>query len=71
MTDPEGQDPAAVETWTTKYRKPLAVATGALAMLCFWALFSGGAVGAWFGIAGLVVLIAWVFVFRSLYRRGY
>lgn len=71
MTDPEDRDAAAVETWTTKYRKPLGVATGALAVLCFWALYDGGAVGAWIGVAGLVVLIAWVCVFRSLYRRGY
>ena len=71
MTDLKDADRPATKTWTTAYRIPLAVGTGLLALLCFWALFDGGPVEKWVGGVGLVLLVAWVFVFEALYRRGY
>lgn len=61
----------APTTWTTRYRIPIAIGTGFLALLCCWSLFSGGTTERWIGGIGLVVLVGWVVAFRTLYRRGY
>lgn len=58
-------------TWTQRYRTPLTVLSGLLTALCFVAIFSGTTALIWVGIGGLVVLVAWVFVFQLLYRRGF
>lgn len=71
MTDLNDADRPARKTATTAYRIPIAAGTGLLALLCFWALFDGGAVEKWVGGVGLVVLVAWAFDFQALYRRGY
>jgi len=71
MADFDDSHRPAARTWTTAYRIPVAAGTGLLALLCFWALFDGGTAEKWVGGIGLVLLIAWVFVFQSLYRRGY
>ncbi|WP_263090262.1 hypothetical protein [Curtobacterium sp. RIT-PI-V] len=49
----------------------MAIGTGFLTALCFWLLFTGAATEKWVGGVGLAALVAWVFVFRTLYRRGY
>jgi hypothetical protein len=59
------------KTWTSRYRLAIAIGSGVLALLCFWLLFNGGAAGKWIGGIGLAALVVWVFVFSTLYRRGY
>lgn len=49
----------------------MGIATGFLTAMCFWLLFTGDATEKWIGGVGLAALVAWVFVFRTLYRRGY
>jgi hypothetical protein len=66
----ESDNPTS-ETWTTRYRIPIAIGTGFLTLLCFWLLFTGGATRTWIGGVGLAALVVWVFVFQALYRRGY
>lgn len=61
----------APASWTTSYRLPIAVTTGILALLCCWALSAGGVTEKWAGGIGLAVLIAWVFVYQALRRRGH
>ena len=65
---PDGSLP---ETWTTRYRIPIAIASGFLGVLFFWLLFVGNATEKWIGGFGLVALVVWVFVFRAMFRRGY
>ncbi|MGN7192475.1 MULTISPECIES: hypothetical protein [unclassified Curtobacterium] len=71
MTNPDESDRPATRTWTTVWRIPIAVGTGLSALVCFWAVFDGGTAERWVGTVGLLLLIAWVFVFRALHRRGY
>jgi len=71
MTDSDDPSRPATTTWTTRWRIPIAVVTAALTLACCWALSSGDPTTMWAGGAGLVVLVAWVFVFRALVRRGY
>ncbi|MGU3411152.1 hypothetical protein ACLBWP_13665 [Microbacterium sp. M1A1_1b] len=71
MTDRDDPARATTKTWTTTYRMPIAIVSGVLGMLCFWALFDGSPAEKWVGGVGLVVLIVWVFVFQAFYRRGY
>lgn len=71
MTDRDNAARPTPKTWTTKYRMLIAVGTGLLGLLCAWALVAGGTTEKWVGGIGLIVLIAWVFVFQALYRRGY
>jgi hypothetical protein len=71
MSNLDDPDRPATKTWTTAYRIPIAVGTGLLALPCCWALSDGGTAEKWVGGIGLVVLVAWVFVFRWLYRHGF
>lgn len=71
MSDIDDVDDPTSQTWTTKYRMPLAIGTGLLTALCFWLLCTGGTTAKWIGGVGLAALVVWVFVFRTLYRRGY
>lgn len=70
MTDRDDATPPD-RTWTTTYRIPIAVVCGILSVLCVWGLVAGGTTEKWVGGIGVVVLIAWVFVFQALRRRGY
>lgn len=71
MSDFDESDAPSPKTWTTSYRIPIAIGSGLLTALCFWLLITGHTSAKWIGGAGLAVLIVWVFVFRTLYRRGY
>ncbi|MDN3477269.1 hypothetical protein [Curtobacterium sp. APC 4022] len=71
MSDVDEPADLASKTWTTRYRIAMGIGTGFLTALCFWLLFTGDATETWIGGVGLAALVAWVFVFRTLYRRGY
>lgn len=73
MSDSDESDRPATpsETWTTAYRTPIAIVSGVLAVACCWLLFTGGVAGKWIGGVGAAVLVLWVIVFQSLYRRGH
>jgi hypothetical protein len=71
VTEIDESEVPASKAWTTEYRVPSAVVTGVLALLCSSSVFSGGAVRAWIGGTGLIVLIVWVVVFQVLFRRGW
>lgn len=71
MSDPDNADDPVPKTWTTRYRIPIAVGSGFLALVCCWLLATDGATEKWIGGVGLVALVIWVFVFQRLYRRGY
>lgn len=58
-------------TWTVRWRWPIAIGTGVLALLCFAGLFSEVGGLRWLGGVGLVLLAAWAVAFRALFRRGY
>lgn len=64
-------DDPTPQTWTTRYRVPMAVGTGFLTVLCCWLLFTAGTTEKWIGGVGLAALLIWALVFRTLYRRGY
>jgi hypothetical protein len=71
VSDVDEYDNPTPKTWTTRYRIPMAIGTGFLTALCFWLLFTGGTTEKSIGGVGLAALVFWVFVFRTLYRRGY
>jgi hypothetical protein len=71
MTDSDDEARSSGKTWTMTYRVPIAIVSGLLTLLCCWALFTGDTAEKWGGGVGVAVLIAWGFVFRALYRRGY
>ncbi|MBF4616265.1 hypothetical protein [Curtobacterium sp. VKM Ac-1376] len=39
MSELDESDNYTSETWTTRYRIPIAIGTGFLTLLCFWLLF--------------------------------
>ena len=51
---PDGSLP---ETWTTRYRIPITIASGFLGLLFFWLLFDGSAAEKWIAGFGFVALI--------------
>jgi hypothetical protein len=71
VSDVDKYDNPTPKTWTTRYRISMAIGTGFLTALCFWLLFTGGTTEKSIGGVGLAALVFWVFVFRTLYRRGY
>lgn len=58
-------------TWTDRYRWPIGIGTGLLALLCFVGVFSDDIALRWVGGVGLVVLVAWAVTFQVLFRRGW
>jgi hypothetical protein len=71
VSELDESDGPTPKTWTTRHRIPMAIGTGLLTALCFWLLFTGDTTEKWIGGVGLAALVVWVFVFRTLYRRGY
>ena len=76
MSDPDDDlfaflERSATRSWTVRYRRPLSIVSGVLALIFASSLFAVIPFSLYVGAVGLGVVVVWTIVFNALIRRGH